>query len=354
MSVAPSNDVTRITLMVLVISVLLAGSFWTLLPFIGGAIWAVTIVIATWPLLLRLQRIAGGRRSIAATIMTLIILLVFAVPFALAVTAIVDAAYSSPTIIHDFLERGLGEPPRWIESIPVVGKRITGKWLELAAGGPAALGEAVRPYAKSAAAWAIAASGGLGRTIVLVLLTIVIAAILYVQGETAARGTLAFARRLGGESGENTIRLAGQAVRSVALGVVVTALVQALLAGLGLWICGVPHPGLLTALAFALGIAQLGPAPVLLPAIIWLYWTGNVVWGTVLLIWSVPVVPLDNIMRPIMIRRGVQLPMLLILGGVIGGLISFGVVGLFVGPVILAATYTLTKDWVARGNAVSM
>jgi predicted PurR-regulated permease PerM len=161
---------------------------------------------------------------------------------------------------------------------------------------------------------------------------------------------LAFAFRLGGESGQRTVHLAGQAIRSVALGVVVTALIQSLLAGIGLWFCGIPHPGFLTALAFILGVAQLGPALVLIPSIGWLYWIGSSGWGTALLIWSLPVGMLDNILRPIFIRRGVQLPLLLIMAGVIGGLIAFGMVGLFVGPVILAATYTLAKDWVARGQ----
>jgi predicted PurR-regulated permease PerM len=185
---------------------------------------------------------------------------------------------------------------------------------------------------------------------VLTLLTVVLLAILYAHGETAARGALAFAHRLGGETGERTILLAGQAIRSVALGVVLTALVQAVLAGVGLWVCGVPHPGLLTAAIFILGIAQLGPVPVLVPAVAWLYWTESGGWATALLIWSVPVAALDNIVRPLLIRRGVQLPILLIIAGVIGGLISFGVVGLFVGPVVLAATYTLAVDWVARGQ----
>ena len=191
-------------------------------------------------------------------------------------------------------------------------------------------------------------TGGVGRTVVLVLLTLVLVVILYSQGETAARGALAFAHRLGGETGERTIRLAAQSIRSLALGVVLTALVQALLAGIGLWFCGIPHPGLLTAFAFMLGIAQIGAGPVLAAAVVWLYWSGSTGSATALLIWSLPVVLLDNILRPILIRRGVQLPMLLIVAGVIGGLISFGVVGLFVGPVMLAATYTLAKDWVAR------
>ena len=114
--------------------------------------------------------------------------------------------------------------------------------------------------------------------------------------------------------------------------------------------CGVPHPGVLTAIAFILGIAQLGPMLVLLPSVGWLYWVGTPGWATALLLWSLPVGTLDNIVRPVLIRRGVQLPLLLIVAGVIGGLIRFGMVGLFIGPVVLAATYTLAKDWVARAQ----
>jgi predicted PurR-regulated permease PerM len=283
--------------------------------------------------------------------MMLVVLLIFIVPFALAVSTLLDAANRSPALINDFVTHGLGPPPRWVANIPFVGGQVAERWQAIAAGGPAAFAEAVQPYARSVAAWSVAAFGNVGSTILLILLTVVILPILYAQGETAAHGALAFAYRLGGESGERTVRLAGQAIRSVALGVVVTALIQALLAGLGLWFCGVPHSGLLMAFAFILGIAQLGPLLVLVPSIIWLYWTGSVGWAAALLLWSLPVGALDNVVRPILIRRGVKLPILLIVAGVIGGLISFGVVGLFVGPVILAATYTLAKDWVGRGQS---
>jgi predicted PurR-regulated permease PerM len=344
-----SVDVTRIMLLVLFIGLLLAGSFWTLRPFLGALIWATTIAVATWPLLLWVQRMTGGRRPLAVALMTLVVLLAFIVPFALAISTLLDAADHGPAVIRDFMAQGLGPAPTWLESIPGVGEQFADKWATLAAGGPEAVVEAIRPYARAAATWTVSATGGLGVMIVQVLLIIVLVAILYSQGETAARGALAFAYRIGRQRGEDTIRLAGQAVRSVALGVIVTALVQSILAGLGLWLSGVPHAGILTAIAFVLGIAQLGPVPILAPAVIWLYWTGAAGWATGLLVWSVPIIALDNILRPILIRRGVQLPMLLIIAGVIGGLISFGVLGLFVGPVILAATYTLTKAWVAEG-----
>jgi predicted PurR-regulated permease PerM len=346
-----TSDITRIVLWVVVIGMLLAGSFLTLLPFLSGLIWATTITVATWPALIRLERLMWGRRSLAVAMMTLLVAVAFIVPFVAAVSTLIDAASRSPAVMNDFLARGIDPPPAWIADIPVIGQRLMERWQTIAAGGPEALAAAAQPYAVSAAGWALAATGGVGRTIVLVLVTLLLVPILYMQGETAARGALAFAHRLGGASGERTLVLAGQAIRSVALGVVVTALVQSVLAGVGLWVCGVPHAGLLAALAFLLGVAQVGPFLVLLPSVMWLYWTGSAGWATALLIWSLPVGALDNVLRPILIRRGVQLPILLIIGGVIGGLISFGVVGLFVGPVVLAATYTLAKDWVAKEPA---
>ncbi len=347
----PSGDVTRLVFLVLFIFMLLAGSFWTLLPFLGGLIWAATVVIATWPLLLRLRARTGKRPWIAVAIMTGVILLVVILPFGFAVSTLLDVAHRGPEVLGEYFKNGLGPPPEWLDGIPAVGHRLQAKWQELAAGGREGLIEAARPYAGAAAHWAISVTGGIGLVSVQILLTVALVAILYAQGEIAARGALAFGYRLGGERGMEVMRLAAQAVRSVAMGVVVTALVQSVLAGLALWICGIPAPGVLAALVFILGIAQLGPLLILLPAIGWLYWTDQALWGTVLLVLAIPIGALDNVLRPILIRRGVQLPMLLIIAGVIGGLLGFGVMGLFVGPVILAASYTLVKSWVADGGA---
>lgn len=132
----------------------------------------------------------------------------------------------------------------------------------------------------------------------------------------------------------------------MALGVVVTALVQAVLGGVGLAISGVPYATLLTVVMILSCLVQLGPLPVLIPAIIWLYWTGDTTRGTVLLVWSAVVGTLDNVIRPVLIRMGADLPLLLILSGVIGGLIAFGMIGLFIGPVLLAVTRRLFSAWV--------
>jgi predicted PurR-regulated permease PerM len=169
---------------------------------------------------------------------------------------------------------------------------------------------------------------------------------MYVRGEQAAEALLQVSRRLAGEQGDRVVRLAAQAIRSVALGVVATASVQALLTGLGLAVAGVPFATLLAALAFVLCIAQLGPLLVLAPAVAWLYWQGAAVTATVLLIWTLVVVTLDNVLRPLLMTKGAALPMLLMFAGVMGGLAAFGLIGIFVGPVVLAVSYTLLQAWI--------
>lgn len=351
MNTQTSPDILRTTVVVLIIGLLLVASLWTLRPFLGALIWATAIVVATWPLLLWVQRKVGGSRAISTAVMTVVMLVLFIVPFWVAIGALLESSAQGIDVVRAYLAKGLGPPPAWIAGIPFVGDRIAGEWQELAAGGPEALAETIRPYVRSVGAWIISITGGFGGVFLHFLLTVIIAAILYAQGELAAKGVLAFARRVGAQRGEQSVVLAGQAVSSVALGVVVTALVQTALVGLGLWVAGVPHPGLLTAIAFVLSIAQLGPFPVLIPAVIWMYSNGSFGWATALLIWSVPVGVLDNFLRPVLISRGVDLPLLLIIAGVIGGLIGFGVIGLFVGPVILAVTYRSLQAWIGDNPA---
>jgi predicted PurR-regulated permease PerM len=209
----------------------------------------------------------------------------------------------------------------------------------------------VTPYVGTITQWFVGAAGSVGGLFVHLLLTIAIAAVLYATGETAAAWCGRFGRRLAGDRGEGVVLLAGQAIRSVALGVVVTAIAQSLVAGIGLAAAGVPRAGLLSAVILMLCIAQLGPTLVLLPAVIWLFYTGATVPGIILAIFSVLALTMDNFLRPFLIRRGADMPLLLILAGVIGGLLSFGLLGLFLGPVILAVTYTLLQNWVADESA---
>jgi predicted PurR-regulated permease PerM len=181
------------------------------------------------------------------------------------------------------------------------------------------------------------------------LLAMIISIILFLNGETAAAGVLAFARRLAGDQGERVTVLSAQAIRAVALGIVVTALIQAIVGGIGLVIAGVPYPLLLVSVMFLLGVAQIGTVPVLLGAVVWVYWSSGTFWAVVLLIWTIFAGSFDNVLRPILIRRGADVPLLLIFSGVIGGLLAFGLIGLFVGPVVLSVTFTLLENWVTQG-----
>ena len=165
------------------------------------------------------------------------------------------------------------------------------------------------------------------------------------------RGLRAFARSLAGARGEEMTYLSAQAIRAVALGVVVTAAVEALLAGLGLVLASVPFAAFLTALVFVFALAQ-APLLVLLPVVAWLYWRGDsALVATAFLVWSILIAAVDNILRPMLIKRTAHLPLPLVFAGVLGGLIAFGAVGLFVGPVVLAVTYTLLAGWVADSGS---
>ena len=349
----PSRDITRLTLGVLFIGLIIAASLWVLKPFLGATIWATMIVVATWPLMLAVQARLRDRRWAAVTVMTLVMLLVLIMPIVVAVTTIVDHADEIVSWAKSLAGAKVPAPPTWVEGVPVIGSKIATEWRVIAATDPQELAARSAPYVRNVVGWFAAQAGGFGLMLLHFLLTVVITAILYATGETAATGVRRFARRLAAERGDDSVTLAGQAIRAVALGVVVTAIVQSLVAGLGLAITGVPYAGVLTAVIFMLCIAQLGPTLVLAPAVVWLYWKGDPTWGTVLLVWTVIVGTLDNFLRPYLIKKGADLPLLLIFAGVIGGLISFGIIGLFVGPVVLAVTYKLLASWVEDIDRVS-
>jgi len=341
------RELTRTLLGTIFLGALIVASFWILRPFLAAAIWATMIAVATWPAMLWLQARLWQRRALAVVAMTVILVLVFVVPLALAISTIVLNADEIVVLVKAIADFRMPTPPQWIADLPFVGAKVVIAWEQAAAAGVEGLLAKLLPYAGSATKWFVAEAGNVGFLLVQFLLTLALAALIYARGEAAALEVARFGRRLAGASGENAVQLAGQAIRGVALGVVVTAVVQAALGGVGLAIAGVPFAGLLTAVMLFLCIAQVGPSPVLVPAVIWLYWSGETAWGTVVLVWSLVVVTLDNVLRPMLIQRGADLPLLLIFAGVIGGLLAFGLVGIFVGPVVLAVAYTLLRAWIS-------
>jgi predicted PurR-regulated permease PerM len=239
-----------------------------------------------------------------------------------------------------------------VVDLPMVGDLLERGWQQAAVLGLHDLLPKLSPYAGDVTRWFVAQVGSVGFLLLQFLITVVIAAVMYASGEEAADLVRRFARRLGGERGAGVVDLAGGAIRGVALGVGGTAIVQAVVSGLGLLIAGVPVAGLLTALTFMLCIAQIGPVLVLVPATVWAFWADHTGGGVLLIVVTVVVTTLDNVLRPLLIRMGADLPLLLIFSGVIGGLLAFGLVGIFIGPVVLAVAYTLLEAWMADGEPV--
>lgn len=344
-----SWDLTRILLGIVAIGGLIAASFWVLRPFLPAVVWATTIVVATWPALRAVEARLWGRRSLAVVVMTSAMLAVLAAPTTMAVVALVEGADDVVAWFRVLAAHPLPGLPEWVAGLPLVGQKIATEWQRLSDAPSEEVAARMTPYVRDIARWLVVQAGSVGALVLQLLMTVAVSAMLYARGETAARGVVAFARRLAGEDGVRVAILSAGAIRAVALGIVVTALLQSVIGGIGLALTGVPRPFLLTCVMVVLGVAQIGPAPVLLGAAIWLYASDQMLWMTVMLVWAVVTASLDNVLRPILIRKGVDLPLVLVVAGVIGGLLAFGLVGLFVGPVVLAVTYTLLVAWVGTG-----
>jgi predicted PurR-regulated permease PerM len=342
------RDLTRITLGVLFIGAMIATCFLILWPFLPAIIWAITLVLATWQVMLSVQRVLLNSRALAVMVMTLAWILVFILPFWFAIGIIVSHAGQIGDWAREIVSYRVPPAPDWLASLPMVGPRASQMWNDAADMGVRDLTPSLTPYAGRVTNWLVTEVGSLGIVFVQILLTVILTAIIYVNGEKAAALALGFGHRLAGERGRQAMLMAGQAIRGVALAVVVTAVVQSGLGGIAIAVAGVPFASVLTAVIFMLCVAQMGPALVLVPAAIWMFSTGETGWGAFVLACTVLIIAVENLLRPILIRRGAEMPMLLILGGVIGGLIAFGVVGIFLGPAVLAVSYALLQAWMAE------
>lgn len=345
-----SNDeLIRRLILILALAAIAGVSVWIMAPFLLAMLWAATIAVATWPLLLRLQSLFGGRRWAATAVLTLILVAGFFLPLLLMLGALLEHA----GLARDLLTKGIPAPPEWLNRIPIAGSRIATEWGALAQLDETALRARLEPGLSVASRWLLGSAGSLLRLVGQVLLTSVITAMFYVWGEQAAAGLRAFFRRVGGAGAEALVVLAGSSARGVALGVVVTAVLQALCTGLALALAGVPAAGILGAIALVLCLAQIGPILILIPAVAWLYWSQQTTTATVLAVVSLGLISMDNVIKPILITRGAKLPLLLVFVGVIGGMLTFGLVGIFVGPVVLAVCWTLLVDWVRQPSAAA-
>jgi predicted PurR-regulated permease PerM len=230
------QDLTRTTLAVLFIGGLIAATLWVLWPFLPAIVWAMTLVVSTWPLMLRVQHYAGNRRSLAVLAMTAALLLIVIVPLWLAIATVVANVDEIAELSRAALSLRLPSPPEWLAGLPLVGPRAAQAWRQLAATDVSDMAPTLAPYAGYMTRWFAGAVGGLGLLFLQFFLVVAIAAIMFARGERAAASVIRFAHRLAGERGETTARLAGHAIR----GVVVTAIAQSLLGGISLVVVGSP------------------------------------------------------------------------------------------------------------------
>jgi predicted PurR-regulated permease PerM len=345
-------DIARVLFVVAILCALTVGSLYVMRPFLPGLIWATTIVVATWPAMLAVER-RCRRRWLATLCMLLILLVVIVLPLYEAISTLAAHGAEIMDLIRKLPDYALPPPPGWVHDLPMIGARVADKWQSFSDAGPGGLLAQLEPYASIAAHWLIGHAASVGVFVIHMFITVIITGLLYMQGEKAAAYVVRFAARVAPSHGAEAVKLAGASIRAVALGIVVTAVLQSALGGIGLAVAGVPGAGVLTAVLLMLCLAQIGPALPLLGGVIWLFMHDANVAAILLAIWSVMVAMLDNFVRPVLIRRGVNLSMLLILSGVLGGLFAFGIVGLFIGPVILAVSSTLLTAWIDKTPASS-
>jgi predicted PurR-regulated permease PerM len=332
-------------LVVVLLALIAVGSFIVLRPFLSALLWAIIITYSTSTPYQRLQGWLPGRRSLAATLMTLLLGTVIVLPLVLVSASLTDGAGLLVAQGRGILDRGIGPIPDWLAQLPLVGGPLQDYWAHVAAG-EANVAAMVRPYVSVAGGWLLSVLASVGSGILELVFSLIIAFFLYRDGAAAASRLYAASSRVGGERARRALAAATGTITGVVYGIVGTNFVQGILSAAGFWAAGIPGAFLLGFLCFFLTMIPFAPTLIWLPASVWLFYKGSTGSAIALAIWSFLVFnTLENFLRPYLISRGSSLPILLILLGMLGGLAAFGLLGIFVGPTILAVGYSLVTEW---------
>lgn len=336
----------QVTDLVIRLSFLGLFAYWSLTlvaPFFSVLIWAVILTVALYPVFEWLSARLGGRRGIAAAILTLVALGVVGGPAGLLAASLADTLSKLAAELHAGTLR-VPQPPAGIAEWPLVGNSVSEFWGLAANNMQQALAE-YGPTFRPAAGALLVKLAALGGDLLLFVLSVVLSGFLFLPGPRLAAGIRRFATRIAQPRGAHFVELAGATIRGVSRGVVGVAFLQSIWVGVALVAAGVPGAGLIAFAVLVLCIIQIGPALVVLPVVIWAWMTLAGPAALVLTVVLVPVVVIDNVLKPILISRGLTTPMLVILIGVIGGTIGHGLIGLFLGPIVLAVFYELVLAW---------
>jgi predicted PurR-regulated permease PerM len=335
----------------IVLLLLLIGCLLVLRPFVSALLWAVVLSFSSWPLYQRVLKVVRGRRTWAALVMALGMILVILLPFLVVGMTLADNVRELTSATRTYLDAGPPAPPAWLAKVPAVGHQATERWQVLATDS-AKLLEATKRWIEPVGSLLLKAGVAIGGGLLQLALSIFIAFFLFRDGLAVAERLTSGIERIGGERGTHLLEVAGNTVRGVVYGILGTGLVQALMAGVGFLIAGVPGAALLTLLTFFLSVVPVGPPLVWIPAAIWLFHQGSTAWGIFMIVWGVLVSSVDNVVKPWLISQGSDLPFLLIFFGVLGGALMFGFIGVFIGPTLLAVGYRLVVEWHPVNRAV--
>jgi predicted PurR-regulated permease PerM len=328
-----------------ILAILAVGCVLVLRPFFTAACFAVVLVMATWPAFLCLERALGGRPTLAALVMSLLAALALVLPPIALALSMEDNIASSVRLLRTVLENGLPPPPAWVGTIDGIGPEIEARWRALAKRGSAASEEL-----EATVLWMrqglISAGMSVGGAALQLALAVLTSFFLYRDGDAAMRGLLAIGRRIAGEHAPRLLRVAQATINGVVYGILGTAVIQAVALVVGFWIVGIPAALFLGVLAFVLALIPMGPVLIWVPATVWLFVEGATGGAVFLIVWNILTgLMIDQVLKPYLISRGSQLPLILILFGVLGGVAAFGFLGLFLGPTLLAVAYELIREW---------
>jgi len=329
----------------IVLLALLGAALWVMAPFISALLWGAILAFASWPLMRLLTRALGGRETLAASLLTTAWILIVALPLVWLGFNLADHIRDATAFVRDVQVDGLPEAPDWLGGIPFVGERLVRWWQSLDQQGAALIASA-KPYFGQVGNWLLARSAQIGSGVLELTLSLVFVFFYYRDGPRLSAFVLRLLNRLVGDRAEYYLELVAGTVQRVVNGVIGTAAAQALLALIGFLIAGVPGAIVLGLVTFMLSLIPMGPPLAWIPATGWLVWKGEYGMAEFLGIWGTFVISgVDNVLKPYLISRGGNLPLVIVLLGVFGGLIAFGFIGLFIGPTLLAVGYSLLLDW---------
>ncbi|AHY43252.1 AI-2E family transporter [Stutzerimonas decontaminans] len=326
---------------------LLAACLWVLAPFASALFWAAVLAFASWPVMRLLTRWLHGNATLAAGLLTFSWMVLVAVPLVWLGFNIADQIREANALLHDLQVEGLPPAPIWLGELPLIGDTLVGFWDTVDEQGTALIASS-RPYIGQVANWLLVRSARIGGGMLELALSLVLVFFFYRDGPRLSAFVHSLLHRLIGDRADHYLELVAGTVQRVVNGVIGTAAAQAILAYIGFLIAGIPGALVLGLLTFACSFIMVPPL-IWGPAVAWLAWQGDYGMAIFLGIWGMFVISgVDNVLKPYLISRGGNLPLVVVLLGVFGGILAFGFMGLFLGPTLLAVAYSLLGDWLIK------